>query len=217
MMKKTTALSAFEVLTASPIIPVIAIKQLKDAVPLASALVNAGVRVLEITLRTEYGLEAIRMVKEQVPNAIVGAGTVVNATQYTQAVESGAEFIISPGLTESLLQKSTEYTVPFIPGIATPSELMLASQYGLSYLKFFPAEINGGTKALQAFSGPFPEIKFCPTGGINEKNYRDYLALENVLCVGGIWFVPSEAIERGDFERIAMLAKSAINSLARKS
>ena len=216
-MKKTTALSAFEVLTASPIIPVIAIKQLKDAVPLASALVNAGVRVLEITLRTEYGLEAIRMVKEQVPNAIVGAGTVVNATQYAQAVESGAEFIISPGLTESLLQKSTEYAVPFIPGIATPSELMLASQYGLSYLKFFPAEINGGTKALQAFFGPFPEIKFCPTGGINEKNYPDYLALENVLCVGGTWFVPSEAIKQGDFERIAMLAKSAINNLAKKS
>ena len=209
MMKKTTALSAFEVLTASPIIPVIAIKQLKDAVPLASALVNAGVRVLEITLRTEYGLEAIRMVKEQVPNAIVGVGTVVNATQYAQAVEAGAGFIISPGLTESLLQKSTEYAVPFIPGIATPSELMLASQYGLSYLKFFPAEINGGTKALQAFFGPFPEIKFCPTGGINEKNYRYYLALENVLCVGGTWFVPNEAI--------AMLAKSAINSLARKS
>ena len=215
MMKKTTALSAFEVLTASPIIPVIAIKQLKDAVPLASALVNAGVRVLEITLRTEYGLEAIRMVKEQVPNAIVGVGTVVNATQYAQAVEAGAGFIISPGLTESLLQKSTEYAVPFIPGIATPSELMLASQYGLSYLKFFPAEINGGTKALQAFFGPFPEIKFCPTG--NEKNYRYYLALENVLCVGGTWFVPNEAIEQGDFERIAMLAKSAINSLARKS
>ena len=201
MMKKTTALSAFEVLTASPIIPVIAIKQLKDAVPLSSSLVNA----------------AIRMVKEQVPNAIVGAGTVANATQYTQAIEAGAEFIISPGLTESLLQKSTEYAVPFIPGIATPSELMLASQYGLSYLKFFPAEINGGIKALQAFSGPFPEIKFCPTGGINEKNYRDYLALENVLCVGGTWFVPSEAIKQGDFERIAMLAKSAINNLAKKS
>ena len=217
MIKKTTALSAFEVLTSSPIIPVIAIKQLKDAVPLASALVSAGVRVLEITLRTECGLEAIRMVKEQVPNAIVGAGTVANATQYAQAIESGAEFIISPGLTESLLQKSTEYAVPFIPGIATPSELMLASQYGLSYLKFFPAEINGGIKALQAFSGPFPEIKFCPTGGINEKNYQDYLALKNVLCVGGTWFVPNEAIEQGDFERIAMLAESAINSLAKKS
>ena len=216
-MKKTTALAAFEVLTVSPIVPVMAIKRLKDAVPLARALVNAGVRVLEITLRTECGLEAIRAVKQQVPNAILGAGTVVNATQYAQAIEAGAEFIISPGLTESLLQKSTEYTVPFIPGIATPSELMLANQYGLSYLKFFPAEINGGIKALQAFAGPFPEIKFCPTGGINEKNYQDYLALKNVLCVGGTWFVSGEAIERGDFEQITALAESAINNAEKKS
>lgn len=216
-MKKTTALSAFEVLTASPVVPVIAVKQLKDAVPLANALVNAGVSVLEITLRTECGLEAIRTVKQEVPNAIVGAGTVVNATQYAQAVEAGAEFIISPGLTESLLQKSQEYDVPFIPGVATPSELMLANQYGLSYLKFFPAEINGGIKALQAFSGPFPDIQFCPTGGINDKNYRDYLALKNVLCVGGTWFVPTDAIEQGDFDKITTLAASAVNNSGKKS
>lgn len=209
-MRKLTAL---EVLSASPIVPVIAVKQLKDAVPLANALVKAGVKVLEITLRTECGLEAIRTVKRDVPNAIVGAGTVVNAIQYAQAVDAGAEFIISPGLTGSLLQKSREYDVPFIPGVATPSELMLANQYGLSYLKFFPAEINGGIKALQAFSGPFPDIKFCPTGGVNEKNYRDYLALKNVLCVGGTWFVPADAIERGDFDAITALAKSAIESL----
>lgn len=209
-MKKLTAL---EVLSASPIVPVIAVKQLKDAVPLANALVKAGVKVLEITLRTECGLEAIRTVKRDVPNAIVGAGTVVNAIQYAQAVDAGAEFIISPGLTDSLLQKSREYDVPFIPGVATPSELMLANQYGLSYLKFFPAEINGGIKALQAFSGPFPDIKFCPTGGVNEKNYRGYLALKNVLCVGGTWFVPADAIERGDFDAITALAKSAIESL----
>lgn len=210
-MKKLTAL---EVLSASPIIPVIAIKQLKDAVPLANALIEAGVKVLEITLRTECGLKAIRTIKQEVPNAIVGAGTVVNATQYAQAVDAGAEFIISPGLTESLLQKSQEYDVPFIPGVATPSELMLAHQYGLSYLKFFPAEINGGVNALQAFAGPFADIKFCPTGGVNEKNYRDYLALKNVLCVGGTWFVPNDAVERGDFEHIRHLAQSAVDNLA---
>lgn len=209
-------LTALDVLTASPIVPVIAIKNLKDAVPLANALIEAGVKVLEVTLRTNCGLEAIKAIKQQVPNAIIGAGTVTNALQYQQAVEAGAQFVISPGLTESLLQKSTEYEIPFIPGIATPSELMLAKDYGLSYLKFFPAEINGGIKALQAFKGPFSEIRFCPTGGINEKNYQDYLALENVLCVGGTWFVPNDAIEQGDFTKITELAKSAIKNLESK-
>lgn len=209
-------LTALDVLTTSPIVPVIAIKHIKDAVPLANALVEAGVNVLEVTLRTDCGLEAIKAIKQQVPHAIVGAGTVTNPLQYQQAVEAGAQFVISPGLTESLLQKSTEYEIPFIPGIATPSELMLAKDYGLSYLKFFPAEINGGIKALQAFTGPFPEIKFCPTGGISEKNYRDYLALNNVLCVGGTWFVPNDAIAQGDFTKITALAKSAIDNLESK-
>lgn len=203
-------LTALEVLTASPIVPVIAIQQIKDAVPLAKALVSAGVNVLEVTLRTECALEAIRLIKASVPEAIVGAGTVTNATQYAQAVEAGAEFIISPGLTENILKASKAYSVPFIPGVATPSELMLAAEYGLSVLKFFPAEINGGINALKAFAGPFAQVKFCPTGGVNEKNYRDYLALSNVLCVGGTWFVPKASIEDGDFEHIHQLAKRAI-------
>lgn len=206
-------LTALDVLTASPIVPVIAIQQIKDAVPLAKALVSAGVKVLEVTLRTECALDAIRLLKASVPEAIVGAGTVTNAMQYTQAVEAGAEFIISPGLTENILKASKAYSVPFIPGIATPSELMLAAEYGLSVLKFFPAEINGGINALKAFAGPFAHVKFCPTGGVNEKNYRDYLALNNVLCVGGTWFVPKAAIEEGDFECIHQLAKQAIDGV----
>lgn len=206
-------LTALDVLTASPIVPVIAIQGVDDAVPLAKALVSAGVKVLEVTLRTECALEAIRLIKRAVPEAIVGAGTVTNTTQYAQAVEAGAEFIISPGLTENLLRESKAYSVPFIPGVATPSELMLAAEYGLSVLKFFPAEINGGINALKAFAGPFAHVKFCPTGGVNEKNYRDYLALSNVLCVGGTWFVPKAVIEEGDFERIHQLAKQAIDGV----
>lgn len=206
-------LTVLDVLTASPIVPVIAIQRADDAVPLAQALVKAGVNVLEVTLRTDCALEAIYLIKQSVPEAIVGAGTVTNTIQYGQAVEAGAQFIISPGLTQSLLQKSKEYTIPFIPGIATPSELMLAAEYGLSVLKFFPAEIYGGIKALKAFSGPFAQIKFCPTGGVSEKNYQDYLMLNNVLCVGGTWFVPKDAIERGEFDKIYHLAKQAVDEV----
>lgn len=204
-------LTALDVLTASPIVPVIAIKKEENAIPLAKALVSAGAKVLEITLRTPCALNAIRLIKESVPNSIVGAGTVVNIEQYEQAVQAGAQFIISPGITRALLDKSITYNVPFIPGVATPSELMLAVEFGLSTLKFFPAEINGGVKALRAFSGPFPQVKFCPTGGVSEKNYLDYLALKNVLCVGGTWFVPTDFIEKGDFEQIHQLAKQAID------
>lgn len=208
-MKKLTAL---DVLNAAPIVPVIALKRLEDALPLATALLNAGVRALEVTLRTDCALDAIKLLRQALPDALVGAGTVTNVEQFRQAVQAGSQFIITPGLTEDLLKESLKQDVPFIPGIATPSELMLAKQYGLSYLKFFPAEINGGVKALQAFSGPFADVKFCPTGGINEKNYRDYLALKNVLCVGGTWFVLTEAVERGDFDAIAALAKSAVEN-----
>ena len=206
-MKKLTAL---DVLNAAPIVPVIALKRLEDALPLATALLNAGVRALEVTLRTDCALDAIKLLRKALPDALVGAGTVTNVAQFRQALQAGSQFIITPGLTEDLLKESLKQDVPFIPGIATPSELMLAKQYGLSYLKFFPAEINGGIKALQVFAGPFPDVKFCPTGGINEKNYRNYLELKNVLCVGGTWFVPTEAIERGDFDAIAALAKSAV-------
>ncbi|WP_439290840.1 bifunctional 4-hydroxy-2-oxoglutarate aldolase/2-dehydro-3-deoxy-phosphogluconate aldolase [Lonepinella koalarum] len=209
-MKKLTAL---DVLTQSPVIPVMVIDNLKNAVPLAKTLVESGIKVLEITLRTECGLDAIKLIKQEIPDAVVGAGTVLNPVQFEQAMMAGAQFIISPGITESLLQKSTLFDVPFIPGVATASEIMLAKQYDLHCLKFFPAEINGGIKALQAFSSVFPEITFCPTGGINEKNYLNYLNLKNVMCVGGSWFVPLSAVKQENFALIAQLAQSTIEGI----
>jgi 2-dehydro-3-deoxyphosphogluconate aldolase / (4S)-4-hydroxy-2-oxoglutarate aldolase len=202
--------SAEEILTASPVVPVIVINDVKDAVPLAKALIAGGVRTLEVTLRTACALEAIKTIMEEVPEAIVGAGTVTTVEQFRKVSELGVEFIITPGLTASLLKEAVAGDIPVIPGIATLGELMTGAEAGLTCFKFFPAEINGGVAALKAFAGPMPDVKFCPTGGISLKNYRDYLALKNVLCVGGSWFVPTEAIEQGDFATITRMAKEAV-------
>ncbi|OSM96090.1 MULTISPECIES: bifunctional 4-hydroxy-2-oxoglutarate aldolase/2-dehydro-3-deoxy-phosphogluconate aldolase [Lonsdalea] len=203
--------SAEQILTASPVIPVIVVNKLEHAVPMAKALVAGGIRVLELTLRTECAVEAIRLIAKEVPDAIVGAGTVTNPQQLAQVVGAGAQFAISPGLTEPLLKAATAGDIPLIPGISTVSELMLGMDYGLTEFKFFPAEANGGVKALQAIAGPFSKIRFCPTGGITPNNYRDYLALKSVLCVGGSWLVPADALECGDYGRITELARTAIN------
>ncbi|MDF7667100.1 bifunctional 4-hydroxy-2-oxoglutarate aldolase/2-dehydro-3-deoxy-phosphogluconate aldolase [Orbaceae bacterium ESL0727] len=202
--------SAEEILTMGPVVPVIVIERLDDAVPLAKALVAGGVKVLEVTLRTECSLDAIKKIIKEVPEAIVGAGTVTTVEQLKQVTDAGVEFIITPGITESILKAAVAGSVPVIPGIATISELLTAQQYGLTALKFFPAEINGGVAALKAFSGPCGYMKFCPTGGINQKNYHDYLALKNVLCVGGTWFIPTDAIANGDFAKITQLAQAAV-------
>jgi 2-dehydro-3-deoxyphosphogluconate aldolase / (4S)-4-hydroxy-2-oxoglutarate aldolase len=202
--------SAEEILTTSPVVPVIVINDVKDAVPLAKALIAGGVRTLEVTLRTACALEAIKTIMEEVPEAIVGAGTVTTVEQFRKVSELGVEFIITPGLTASLLKEAVAGDIPVIPGIATLGELMTGAEAGLTCFKFFPAEINGGVAALKAFAGPMPDVKFCPTGGISLKNYRDYLALKNVLCVGGSWFVPTEAIEQGDFATITRMAKEAV-------
>ncbi|MBT1428019.1 bifunctional 4-hydroxy-2-oxoglutarate aldolase/2-dehydro-3-deoxy-phosphogluconate aldolase [Dickeya dianthicola] len=201
--------SAEQILTAGPVVPVIVINKLEHAVPMAKALVAGGVRVLELTLRTDCAVEAIRLIAQEVPDAIVGAGTVTNPQQLAEVTAAGAQFAISPGLTEPLLKAATEGTIPLIPGISTVSELMLGMDYGLREFKFFPAEANGGVKALQAIAGPFGKIRFCPTGGISLKNYRDYLALKSVLCVGGSWLVPADALESGDYDRITALAREA--------
>lgn len=202
--------SAEQILTSGPVVPVIVINKLEHAVPLAKALVAGGVRVLEVTLRTACGVEAIRAIAQQVPEAIVGAGTVINSQQLQQVTEAGAQFAISPGLTEDLLKAASAGSIPLIPGISTVSELMLGMDYGLREFKFFPAEANGGVKALQAIAGPFPQVRFCPTGGISPANYRDYLALKSVHCIGGSWLVPNEALERGDYHRITTLAREAV-------
>lgn len=202
--------SAETILTTGPVVPVIVINKLEHAVPLAKALVAGGVRVLEVTLRTACALDAIRAIAQDVPDAIIGAGTVTNVEQLAQVTAAGAQFAISPGLTEPLLKAAVAGTIPLIPGIATVSELMLGMDYGLREFKFFPAEANGGVKALQAIAGPFSQVRFCPTGGISPKNYRDYLALKSVLCIGGSWLVPNDALEAGDYARITELAKEAV-------
>lgn len=207
-------LSAQSVLNAGPVVPVIVIRELHQAVPLARALVAGGIRVLEVTLRTECAIEAIRAIAEEVPEAIVGAGTVINPEQLKAVTDAGAQFAISPGLTESLLQAADQGSIPLIPGIATVSELMAGMAYGLKNFKFFPAEANGGVKALKAICGPFPDIRFCPTGGISLNNYRDYLALSSVACVGGSWLVPEDALRDGDYDRITALAAQAVAGTA---
>ncbi|MBJ3813990.1 bifunctional 4-hydroxy-2-oxoglutarate aldolase/2-dehydro-3-deoxy-phosphogluconate aldolase [Shimwellia pseudoproteus] len=202
--------SAEQILKSGPVVPVIVVKKLEHAVPMAKALVAGGVRVLEVTLRTECALEAIRLIAKEVPDAIVGAGTVTNPQQLADVTAAGAQFAISPGLTDSLLKAAAAGTIPLIPGISTVSELMLGMDHGLKEFKFFPAEANGGVKALKAIAGPFAQIRFCPTGGISPANYRDYLALNSVLCVGGSWLVPDDAMEAGDYDRITALAKEAV-------
>ncbi|WP_147194011.1 bifunctional 4-hydroxy-2-oxoglutarate aldolase/2-dehydro-3-deoxy-phosphogluconate aldolase [Pantoea sp. CCBC3-3-1] len=203
-------MSAEQILTSGPVVPVIVIERLEQAVPLARALVAGGVRVLEVTLRTDCAVEAIRAIAQEVPGAIVGAGTVINPEQLQQVTEAGAQFAISPGLTEALLKAATAGSIPLIPGISTVSELMLGMDYGLREFKFFPAEANGGVKALKAIAGPFPRVRFCPTGGISPANYRDYLALDSVLCIGGSWLIPADALQSGDYDRITAAAREAV-------
>lgn len=211
---KSWKTSAEQIMTAGPVVPVIVINKLEQAVPLAKALVAGGVRVLEVTLRTPCAVDAIRAIAQEVPEAIIGAGTVLNPEQLAAVTEAGAQFAISPGLTADLLQAATAGTIPLIPGISTVSELMLGMSYGLKEFKFFPAEANGGVKALQAIGGPFSQVRFCPTGGITPNNYRDYLALKCVLCIGGSWLVPADALEKGDYNRITELAKQAVEGAA---
>lgn len=201
--------AARQILKQAPVVPVITINKLESAVPLAKALMAGGIPVLEVTLRTAHGLEAIRLIKEQVPDAIVGAGTVLNETDLANAVAAGSEFIITPGLTDSLLQAGVNCGVPFMPGIATVSDLMRCREKGLDTLKFFPAEANGGAKALKAFAGPFADMAFCPTGGIGLNNLESYLALPSVLSVGGSWIVPDKLIDQGDWDGITTLAREA--------
>ncbi|QBJ11674.1 bifunctional 4-hydroxy-2-oxoglutarate aldolase/2-dehydro-3-deoxy-phosphogluconate aldolase [Rahnella aquatilis] len=202
--------SAEQILTSGPVVPVIVINKLEHAVPLAKALVAGGVRVLEVTLRTPCAMDAIRAIAQEVPDAIIGAGTVLNPEQLAEVTEAGAQFAISPGLTDALLKAANAGSIPLIPGICTVSELMMGLDAGLREFKFFPAEANGGVKALQAIAGPFPQVRFCPTGGISPANYRDYLALKSVLCIGGSWLVPADALESGDYARITQLAKEAV-------
>jgi 2-dehydro-3-deoxyphosphogluconate aldolase/(4S)-4-hydroxy-2-oxoglutarate aldolase len=196
-------------------IPVMVIKKLEQAVPLARALVAGGIHVLEITLRTPVAMDAILSIRREVAGAIVGAGTVTRGEELAEIAEAGAVFAISPGLTAELLEAANQGPIPLIPGIATVSELMAGMALGYSHFKFFPAEAAGGVKMLQAFAGPFPQVTFCPTGGITSANYREYLGLKNVACIGGSWVAPQEAIGRGDWARITELTREAVEKSGR--
>ncbi len=200
-----------DILRTSPVIPVLAIQNLDDAVPLAKALVKGGIKVLEITLRTPIALDAIRLIANEVEDAIVGVGTVTTPKDMENATNAGAVFAVSPGLTAELSRASVYFqnTLPLLPGVSTPSELMLAVESGYETLKFFPAEAAGGCAMLKSFYGPFPNINFCPTGGISLNNASDYLALPNVLCVGGSWLAPNDVIANGKWKQITKLAKQA--------
>ncbi len=199
-----------EVLQISPIIPVVVIEDIKDAVPLAQSLVKGGIQIIEVTLRSSCALEAIDLIAKNVPKMRVGAGTILNPTQLEQAQNRGAEFLISPGLTIKLLEHAKKKDIPLIPGVSSSSEVMQALELGYSALKFFPAEYCGGVKLLNAFNGPFKGVKFCPTGGISIDNMHSYLNLENVLCVGGSWLTPKNLIQNKEWDKITEICKRSL-------
>jgi len=205
-----------DVLNTSPVMPVMVIQNLDDAVPLAKALVAGGVRVLEITLRTPVALEAIRLISQEVKDAVVGVGTITTPEQLKAAEEAGAVFAISPGLTPTLLAAAKQSSIALIPGIASISELMLGMEYGLDHFKFFPAEAAGGIPMLKAIAGPIPQVTFCPTGGISPENYQAYLSLSNIACVGGSWLAPADVVKAKDWAKVTELAKHAVAN-ARKA
>ncbi len=199
-----------EILQISPIVPVVVVEDIKDAVPLAQSLVEGGIPIIEVTLRSNCALEAIELIAKNVPKMRVGAGTILNPAQLEQAQNRGAEFLISPGLTIKLLEHAKKKDMPLIPGVSSSSEVMQALELGYSALKFFPAEYCGGVKLLNAFNGPFKGVKFCPTGGISADNMRSYLNLENVLCVGGSWLTPKNLIQNKEWDKITEICKRAL-------
>ncbi len=199
-----------EVLQISPIVPVVVIENIKDAVPLAQSLVEGGIQIIEVTLRSSCALEAIELIAKNVPKMHVGAGTILNPTQLEQAQNRGAEFLISPGLTIKLLEHAKKKDMPLIPGVSSSSEVMQALELGYNALKFFPAEYCGGVKLLNAFNGPFKGVKFCPTGGISIDNMHSYLNLENVLCVGGSWLTPKNLIQNKEWDKITEICKRSL-------
>lgn len=202
------------IVSLSPLLPVITINHPDTAVPMCEALMQGGLKVFEITLRSEYGLDAIRALRKALPDAVIGAGTVLTVAQYKQAEAAGAQFVVTPGITPALLEYGLQAQVPLLPGIATASELMSGYQLGYRRFKFFPAEVAGGTAGLRALGGPFAAVRFCPTGGIRQKTAADYLALDNVMIVGGTWLTPEEAVASGDWARIRELARASLAELA---
>ncbi|AKN68799.1 keto-deoxy-phosphogluconate aldolase [Streptomyces sp. PBH53] len=200
---------AASVLDLAPVVPVVVLADAADAVPLARALVAGGLPAIEVTLRTPAALDAIRAIADEVPQAVVGAGTVLTPEQVAACTAAGARFLVSPGWTETLLAAMRGSGVPFLPGVSTTSEVVTLLERGVREMKFFPAQAAGGTAYLKSLAGPLPQARFCPTGGIGPTTAPEYLALPNVGCVGGSWMAPAEAVAAGDWARIEELARAA--------
>jgi 2-dehydro-3-deoxyphosphogluconate aldolase/(4S)-4-hydroxy-2-oxoglutarate aldolase len=210
--RQDTAMSSplpASVLDLAPVVPVVVIEDAGEAVPLARALVAGGLPAIEVTLRTPAALEAIRRIAGQVPEAVVGAGTVISAEQVADTVAAGARFLVSPGWTDVLLEAMRGSGVPFLPGVSTTSEVVALLERGVREMKFFPAEAAGGTAYLKSLAGPLPQARFCPTGGIGPASAPDYLGLPNVACVGGSWMLPQDAVAARDWGRVEALAREA--------
>jgi len=203
-------LTSLQVMQDAPVIPVIVLNDVAQAVPMARALVEGGIRMLEVTLRTPQALACMEAIAKAVPEAVVGAGTVRTKADAQAAANAGARFAVSPGYTSALGAACRDLGLPLLPGVATGGEIMAAQEDGFSELKFFPAMQAGGSAMLKAWSGPFFDMKFCPTGGISLHNAAEFLALPNVLCVGGSWLVPADAMAQGDWARITTLAREAV-------
>ncbi|GGT63218.1 bifunctional 4-hydroxy-2-oxoglutarate aldolase/2-dehydro-3-deoxy-phosphogluconate aldolase [Streptomyces lateritius] len=197
------------VLDLAPVVPVVVVEDAADAVPLARALVSGGLPAIEVTLRTPAAFDAIRAIAAEVPDAVVGAGTVISAAGVGDAVAAGARFLVSPGWTEGLLDAMNASGVPFLPGVSTTSEVVALLERGVAEMKFFPAEAAGGVPFLKSLSGPLPHARFCPTGGISLDSAPSYLALPNVGCVGGTWMLPADALAARDWARVESLAHEA--------
>ena len=210
----TTALSALQVMQDAPVIPVIVLTDVAHAVPMARALLAGGIRMLEVTLRTPQALACIEAIAREVPQAVVGAGTVRSRADAQAAARAGARFAVSPGYTTAVGQACRDAGLALLPGVASASEIMQAQEDGFTELKFFPAMQAGGPAMLKAWSGPFFDVKFCPTGGVTPQNAAEFLALSNVVCVGSTWLVPADALASGDWARITRLAGDA-RALAR--
>jgi len=208
-MAVDSQLTALQVMQDAPVIPVIVLNDVAHAVPVARALVAGGIRMLEVTLRTPQALACMEAIARDVPEAVLGAGTVRSAADARAAAAAGARFVVSPGYTSAVGQACRDLGLPLLPGVATGSEIMMCQEDGLSELKFFPAMQAGGAAILKAWSGPFTDIRFCPTGGVTMANATELLSLSNVVCVGGSWLVPPDALAQRDWSRITRFAQSA--------
>lgn len=205
--------NTFRKIETAGIIPVVAIENIGNAIPLAQALSEGGLSVIEVTFRTECAKEAIKLISDEFPEMLVGAGTVITTSQVDEAIEAGASFIVSPGFDEEVVQYCLEREILVFPGVITPSEVMKAIKLGLEVVKFFPSETYGGLKAIKALSGPFPNMRFIPTGGINEKNVREYLSFEKVIACGGTWMCSKALINNQQFDEIKKITKQSVENL----